>query len=90
MGGGGGEAVSALVLLSHDPQVLSFKSYFVPALGFVGTFIFYWFAQSPEYRDYLAKPIITTLYHRYQWRWLRKEQALEVILPNIPVIPVIE
>ena len=49
-------------------------------LGFAGTMVFYWFAQSEQYRDFLAKPIITSLYHRYQWRWLRKEHALEVFL----------
>ncbi len=52
----------------------------VLGLGFAGTMVFYWFAQSEQYRDFLAKPIITSLYHRYQWRWLRKEHALEVFL----------
>ncbi len=49
------------------------------AFGFIGSLIFYWFAQSDQFRDEIAKPVITSLYHRYQWRWLRKEHALEVI-----------
>ena len=57
-----------------------FSTFLILALGFAGTMIFYWFAQSDQYRDILAKPIITSLYHRYQWRWLRKEHAMEVFL----------
>jgi hypothetical protein len=61
--------------------VLVFSSIFVTAQVFAlaGTVVFYLYASTAEYRDHLSKAIFTNLYHRYQWRWLRRSKALEVI-----------
>lgn len=48
-------------------------------VALVGTTLFYLFAATGDERtrDRLAKIVITTLYDRHQWRWLRDTKALE-------------
>ena len=44
----------------------------------MGSIVFYLYASSETYRDSIAREVITTLYHRYHWRWLRRTRALQV------------
>ena len=49
-------------------------------ISLAGTVVFYLLASSTQYRDLVAKNILTALYPRHQWKWLRREQVLEVII----------
>lgn len=46
-------------------------------ISLAGTVVFYLLASSTQYRDLVAKNILTALYPRHQWKWLRREQVLE-------------
>ncbi len=41
------------------------------------TVVLYLYANRPETRDTLARAIITTLYHREDWRWMRRGGSLQ-------------
>ena len=47
-------------------------------IGLACSIVFYLYASSETYRDALSRAIFTSLYHKYQWKWLRRSRALEV------------
>ena len=47
-------------------------------LSLTGTIVFYLFASSAQFRDIVANTVLTKLYPRNQWDWLRRERVLEV------------
>ena len=47
-------------------------------LSLTGTVVFYLFASSAQFRDIVANNVLTKLYPRNQWDWLRRERVLEV------------
>ena len=50
----------------------------IQIIGFFSTCIFYWFASSDGTRYYLSRAVFTALYHREDWPYLKRQQALEV------------
>ena len=50
----------------------------IQIIGFFSTCIFYWFASSEGTRYFLSRAIFTALYHREDWPYLKRQQALEV------------
>ena len=49
-------------------------------ISLVGSVVFYLFASSTQYRDLVAQNVLTVLYSRHEWQWMRREQVLEVII----------
>ncbi len=47
-------------------------------LALATSIVAFFFASSEEYRDKVAKAVITQLYHPQHWKWLRRTRALEV------------
>lgn len=50
----------------------------IQIIGFFSTCIFYWFASSEGTRYFLSRAIFTALYHREDWPYLKRQQALEL------------
>ena len=50
----------------------------IQIIAFFSTCIFYWFASSDGTRYYLSRAIFTALYHKEDWPYLKRQQALEV------------
>ena len=55
----------------------------IQIIGFFSTCIFYWFASSEGTRYFLSRAIFTALYHREDWPYLKRQQALEVGITSL-------
>ena len=54
----------------------------IQIIAFFSTCIFYWFASTDGTRYFLSRAIFTALYHKEDWPYLKRQQALEVCISS--------
>ncbi len=59
-------------------QVVTSLMLTLQIVSLAGTIVFFLYAKRADTKEVIARSIITTLYHREDWKWMRRTGALQV------------